>query len=471
MAELLNELIVEDTQAQPVIPLPGKPARFGFWLWSAPDEGSEMPGFASTFVGDSNLDRVGLEAKLRTAQGEIISLKPVAAESGGYPAGGWRYFEAEVPRLPEDGYPLSLESIWLRNRTRTAGGFGGPLFASMALAIEELTVVDAESGRKQVADDLEDAQAAWRLGPFESIVRLDGSVAHAGQSSLKLLLDLGPSEIVSLKLATPATQALPLPALVSPAFLGSTESQVGDVVSVSIDSQPVQLRLVGQVNYFPTLYEDLNAGYVVTNRDALLAHMNKVFNQAFNTNEALLALREDVPAESVTAAALAALPGLSQALEAETVRKNIKADPMALGLRSVTFFGYILTTLLSLVGFATYFYMSARQREAAYGVLRSIGMSPGQLYGALVLEQVALILAGLAIGTILGVVLNRITLPGLPITFGDRPPTPPFLVRDDWLAVGRIYLTLAIAFFISLGVATALLWRTQLHQVLRVGEE
>jgi ABC-type antimicrobial peptide transport system permease subunit len=144
---------------------------------------------------------------------------------------------------------------------------------------------------------------------------------------------------------------------------------------------------------------------------------------------------------------------------------------MALGLRSVTFFGYILTTLLSLVGFATYFYMSARQRETAYGVLRSIGMSPGQLYGALVLEQVALILAGLAIGTILGVVLNRITLPGLPITFGDRPPTPPFLVRDDWLAVGRIYLTLAIAFFISLGIATALLWRTQLHRVLRVGEE
>jgi putative ABC transport system permease protein len=144
---------------------------------------------------------------------------------------------------------------------------------------------------------------------------------------------------------------------------------------------------------------------------------------------------------------------------------------MALGLRSVTLFGYLLTTALSLVGFATHFYLSARQKEVIYGVLRSIGMSPGQLYAVLVLEQVVLILAGLAIGTALGVVLNQITLPGLPITFGDRPPTPPFIARNDWGAVAQIYITLAAAFFISLGIATLLLWRTKLHQVLRVGEE
>jgi predicted lysophospholipase L1 biosynthesis ABC-type transport system permease subunit len=92
--------------------------------------------------------------------------------------------------------------------------------------------------------------------------------------------------------------------------------------------------------------------------------------------------------------------------------------------------------------------------------LRSIGLSPGQLYGTLVLEQVILILAGLAIGTLLGVVLNQITLPGLPITFGERPPTPPFQAQNDWGGVLRIYLILAGAFLISLGVATTLLWRT-----------
>ncbi|MCP5098801.1 MAG: hypothetical protein GY943_24890 [Chloroflexi bacterium] len=62
-------------------------------------------------------------------------------------------------------------------------------------------------------------------------------------------------------------------------------------------------------------------------------------------------------------------------------------------------------------------------------------------------------------------------MPGLPITFGDRLPTPPFRVRSDWLAVGRIYLSLTVAFFLSLTIATGMLWRTKLHRILRIGEE
>jgi putative ABC transport system permease protein len=137
----------------------------------------------------------------------------------------------------------------------------------------------------------------------------------------------------------------------------------------------------------------------------------------------------------------------------------------------VTFFGYTLTTLLSLVGFATHFYLSARQREVLYGVMRAMGLSPRQLYGSMVLEQVILILAGLALGTGLGILLNQITLPRLPIALGGQPPVPPFYPRDDWIAVGRIYLILASAFLISLGVATALLWRARIHRILRIGQE
>ena len=47
----------------------------------------------------------------------------------------------------------------------------------------------------------------------------------------------------------------------------------------------------------------------------------------------------------------------------------------------------------------------------------------------------------------------------------------PFLAATDWGAVVQIYLTLTIAFLISLGMAVFLLWRTQIHRVLRVGEE
>jgi ABC-type lipoprotein release transport system permease subunit len=115
--------------------------------------------------------------------------------------------------------------------------------------------------------------------------------------------------------------------------------------------------------------------------------------------------------------------------------------------------------------------MSARRREMAYGVLRTMGLSPGQLYVSLVVEQVVLIASGLALGVLLGAILNSLVLPSLPITLGKLPPVPPFRAYSDWAAVGRIVLVLGGALLVSLTVATLLLWRARIHRVLRIGEE
>jgi ABC-type antimicrobial peptide transport system permease subunit len=144
---------------------------------------------------------------------------------------------------------------------------------------------------------------------------------------------------------------------------------------------------------------------------------------------------------------------------------------MALGLRSMTLFGYALTGILSLVGFGMHFYMSTRQRETTYGILRSMGLSATQLYGSLMVEQLILILSGLTLGTLLGLLLNQLVLPDLPIALGDRPPIPHFYPQNDWVAVTRIYLTLMTALLVSLGVTTLFLMRAKIHTVLRIGQE
>ncbi|GAG28769.1 unnamed protein product, partial [marine sediment metagenome] len=133
--------------------------------------------------------------------------------------------------------------------------------------------------------------------------------------------------------------------------------------------------------------------------------------------------------------------------------------------------GYSLTLFLSLVGFATYFYMSARQRGSIYGILRSLGLSTTQMYGSLVLEQIILIISGLGLGILLGSILNKLILPGLPISFADIPPIPPFVPQSDWYSVIRLILIMIGGFMFTLAVGTFLLWRIKLHQVLRVGEE
>lgn len=470
MPDLLLETLEVEVPEVPALELPGTPAELGMWFWSAPDV--ETPGVATIdLLGESDLDRFGLQARLRTALGDRLTLSLTPPENAGYPADGWLHFRTDIPPLSENSYPLALESLWLRNRSRTGGGFTRLFSNSMELALDEITVVDANTGERVVASDMEELSAFWVLSQPNSTATIDSTRAHSGERSLNLKLALGSTDTAVLRPDLAPTFDSPLPVLASPAFMAATEAAVGDILNVAINSQPAKVQIAGQVNYFPTLYEDQNAGFLVTNRDALLGFMNSRSNMAINANEALLAVDENAPSAEVSSEAQGLLPSLREVWDTEAIRQTIKADPMGLGLRSVTYFGYILTTTLSLVGFATYFYLSARQRESLYSVLRSIGLSPGQLYGTLVLEQVVLILAGLTIGTLLGVLLNQLTLPGLPITFGDRPPTPPFIARNDWLAVGRIYLTLAVAFLVCLGLATALLMRTNLHRALRVGEE
>lgn len=262
-----------------------------------------------------------------------------------------------------------------------------------------------------------------------------------------------------------------MPALINQAFQDLTDIQVGDIVRTTIASEPVEFEIKGIVNYFPTLYDNLEAGFLITQRDQLLNYFNDIKNRPLNANELLLELEPRTDTDAMAAQVLEIAPDISTVNSVEATRAIIKADPMALGLRSVTYFGYVITTALSLVGFATHFYLSARQRETVYAVLRSIGMSSRQLYGMLMLEQIVLVLFGLGLGTLLGLVLNQITLPGLPITLGDTLPIPPFIPRSDWLAVGRIYLFLTIGFLTALGLTTWLLWRRKLHRILRIGEE
>ncbi len=334
--------------------------------------------------------------------------------------------------------------------------------------MDDLTVVDARTGEAQVAESFEDLLTIWDLSEYGSMIqRQKNPNTQSGEARLNLIINFRQvREHVGIKLASglfPPT----LPALASPVFMEVTQAEIGDLIEVSVKGQEVPFEIVGVVTYFPTLYDDQQAGFLITQREPLLSQLNEAPTATNNVNEAWLLTDGNVTGASVAGQ----MPEVTAIWEADVVRRSIKADPMALGLRSVTFFGYLLTATLSLVGFATYFYLSARQREVNYGILRSLGLAPGQLYASLVIEQVILILTGLALGTGLGMLLNQITLPGLPITLGDQAPIPPFYARNDWYAVGRMYLTLALAFLVTLGVATLMLWRARIHRVLRIGEE
>jgi ABC-type lipoprotein release transport system permease subunit len=504
--ELLDQLVIPEGQHPSLLLLPGQPAQLTLWLWGEPEDKAEQDSYHRWIDGDGDAERVGVVAKLQTAQGELFTVRlqrlqpaeQVALQTdyftlqmnvGGRDVGlrlrirpdhqGWHYFASSLPVLPSSSYPLSLHSLWFQNQ---ATRFGEPIAKEVSVVLDDLGVIDAETQQLHIVEDFDGITRTHFLNVMDEgsiysglYTAPTGRASHSGESGQAVHLSYTRSgQTRPLRLRQIWTSD-PLPALASPAFIETTKLDVGDVARTWVGgeqpgasgSAEVDFRIVGTVRYFPTMYEELDAGFLVTSRDRLLALFNETSQRSTNSNEVLIETDESTSMDTLAVM----VPMLSQSWQAESVRKTLKANPLALGLRGVTFFGSALTTLLSLVGFATHFYLSVRQREMLYGVMRALGLSSRQLYGSLLLEQAVLILMGLALGTGLGVLLNQITLPRLPVSLADRPPIPPFVPRADWLAVGSLYLLLAVAFLVILGIVTALLWRARLHRVLRIGQE
>ncbi|MBN1148370.1 MAG: FtsX-like permease family protein [Anaerolineales bacterium] len=499
--EMLARLVMDDSPFTYSLALPGRPASLGLWVWCIKDENRSKARYWWPLRGESDLDRVKLSAKLLTAQGRYLSFaleaadppavqtsnEPSASNQAANDLGEWRFFAARLLDMSPGAYPLRLHSIWFDNFARTIPGERAVL--DMEFVIDDLVVVDSVSGEMLIAEGFEDSSRSWALNALDSFVSQDAALPiHSGHGNRKLFLAFDytrrpiPLKVRSSETGSPgaieAEEQWPepaLPALVSPSFLKAAHLELGDTASVWINSlPPLEIQLTGLVNYFPTLYENLpngslpkEAGFAVVAYDSLLARLNDRSPAPVNVNEIWLSTAEQLPTGK-----LALLESLADRVWAlESVHTSIKADPMGLGLRSVTKLGYLTTALLSVVGFTTHFYMSARRREVSYGVLRSMGLSSWQLYATLILEQMILILSGLALGVLLGLILNSLVLPGLPVTLGDLPPVPPFRVHNDWAASGRIFLALGCAFLVSISLVTALLWRARLHRIMRIGEE
>ena len=456
MAELLLRLDASGATV-PTLPLPASIDRLGLWCW-LPEESEALAA------------RLAISAKVEGSAGDLYTLQLRLDEAEEAVEEGWHYYEGG---LPGKDRRLSLHSVWLRNATSSRVGH------IELLVLGDLVAVDSASGRREVVADFAGGvrsspagadlrPTAWQVpGRDVQVQAIPVGFSPPGASlAVRFPDNEMRSGIWYGLLQVGDEEVAPLPALVSPLFRSQCQVEVGDHIGTWVDSQPVEFEVVGTVDYFPTMYEEQSAGYIVTSLGALTQELNQLVPDSVHANELFVALQPGQQLGEQFGDVLG-----SASMQAETVRKAIKADPLALGLRSVTLFGYLLTAVLSLAGFGTHFYLTTRQHSRTYVVLRALGLSPRQLYGMLLLEQVVLIVSGLALGTGLGLLLNRVTLPGLPLSLGGRPPVPPFLAETNWRAVGGIYLSLAVAFLASLALATVALWRVKLHRQLRVDEE
>jgi hypothetical protein len=460
MGEQLGKLVVDPDQVAPVLPLPDTARRVGFWLATLDAER----------LGYNPLEYLSVQIKIKTAVGQMLVTNlnlakletDVESENGAV----WGLFEGVLPELLPEQLPVALHSIWFRSKFVSPEIYAG--FAnSRTFAIDDLLVV-GEDGAISVVEDFSDPTRIWQTNAREFLARYSTRIPYRSpDAAIRLDLPYRPGTAYSFSLADITRRVAALPVLASPAFLEITGLNIEDLAQIQFLGTTKNIQIKGMVNYFPTLYDQPDHAFLVTSSIPLLNELNGQLARPFNPNEYWVKLEPGQPAQSV----IDMYPTAERVWELNAELARIQSDPFSLGLRTVTILGTLVTFLLSLVGFLTYFILSARQRATVYGILRSLGLSPTQLYGSLIIEQIVLITAGVGLGVLLGVLLNRLILPDLPLVLGDTPPVPPFQVRENWNLVLQVIGGLSLAYLITLAMGTALLWRTEIHRILRIGEE
>ena len=126
--------------------------------------------------------------------------------------------------------------------------------------------------------------------------------------------------------------------------------------------------------------------------------------------------------------------------------------------------------LLTALGFIVYSYLTAQTRALEFAILRTMGFSSRQILALVTFEQCFVIIAGIAVGTLLGLPLGRLMIGYMGITESGVAVLPPLVSRVSWTTVATAYALLFVMFAGTIAALVLLYSRLAVHRALRMGE-
>lgn len=243
--------------------------------------------------------------------------------------------------------------------------------------------------------------------------------------------------------------------------------EVGDKIEIPVplgSSPKVKFTVGGVVDYFPRLYPD-DGMFFVTNLDY-------IFNSVGGMYPYDVWLKTD---PSLMAGALAkGVQDLGiRLVDVDDARQEVdevQFTPERQGVFGLLTIGFVASALLTVLGFLIYSYVSFSQRYIELGVLRAVGLSVSQMAAFLIVEQLALIAAGIVAGTGLGVLVSRLFIPFYQVQVGRSALVPPFVVEIAWGEIFYVFAIFGAMFVVAVVVLLLSLRRLRVFEVVKLGE-
>jgi ABC-type lipoprotein release transport system permease subunit len=409
-------------------------------------------------------------ARLRDANGRWF-----AYDVGTLSTGEWTDLEASLSRIAvgrrrqglQPAAPLTLMSIGVMQTDAERGLLAG------SILIDDVRVVSPSQGTValETFDDIE----GWSLlkavpqAATDSLALAEPETA-GGSASARFTWFEGPAFTARGVYAGPLLE--PLPALANQMFVKDTGHPEGDVLEVVVGNQRVSVKIVGTFDYFPTLDTE-NERFLITDLDPLIAYSNLDPSDAeLKPNEVWLRTSATGDERETLVQDLRNRPfATSQMYDREQLFGENQVDPLLrAGWRALLFIAFGAVLILSCVGFSVHAYVSFRNRQVQFALLRTVGLSSWQVTTVVLLEQALIIAAGMALGAWMGGRLGSIIMPFLATDDRGSQVLPPFILEVNWPVLLITYGVMVLIFAVITLAVILFVRRASVTRTLRIGE-
>lgn len=254
--------------------------------------------------------------------------------------------------------------------------------------------------------------------------------------------------------------------LINTSFANKYQLKEGDVVtlSVGVEQTPIDLIVVGIVPFWPSLYPD-NMPFFIANLDYVNNQMNKIPYEVWLKMENGAKMTPII--EKLTEAQI-------EVTEVRDVRNELIDQinhPSRGGVFGILSLGFLVSMLVSLIGYILYWFFALASRVVQFGILRAMGLKRNQLTWMLLLEQLLTTGLSIALGIGLGKLSSYIFLPFLQSTGESGSQIPPFQVVFEAQDTVKLYYAVAVMMIIGFGLLFMQIRKLRVHQAVKLGEE
>jgi ABC-type antimicrobial peptide transport system permease subunit len=256
-----------------------------------------------------------------------------------------------------------------------------------------------------------------------------------------------------------------VPAIATKAFDDTNHTARGQTVTATIAGITIPVRIVAQVDSFPTVTATATGGGglimdLTTLESLLIAHGSAPLAV---TQWWLATANHGVPPALTAALTPGADITSRAAVAAATANDPLSAAPQQ-ALLAVT----AAAALLAFTGFLVSIAASVRQRRAENALLAALGVPQRSAAAQLFLEKLLLSVPAALLGLILGTVVAGLLVPAVTLTTTAQPPVPPAITLLD--LAQTVPLAIAVAVLPALAAALVVFRRPDPAAELRAAE-